>query len=155
MKKDPAAAGWETAFCAVSIGISLLAGACLYALDGRASYLGEWIAAMVSLPEIPRQSGIWTFLRNWGADFLWAYALYFALYLSMGAHPSARMRAAVWGSVCMIFVESLQLIQIPHLRCGTFDILDMVAGGIATGIAVLQLSIFQLIHRRRRDNEQR
>ncbi len=70
----------ELVFCAVNIALPLLAGAYIYIRIGRDSYFGNLICELFNISKISANSEIREFFRNWGGDFLWAYALFFAVY---------------------------------------------------------------------------
>ena len=72
-------------------------------------------------------------MRNWGCDFLYAYALFFALYAGTRRIPVSICYAAM----CSIGLELLQLIQVDFLKCGTFDIWDILIEIIAICFAAI------------------
>lgn len=123
--KELAAENREVIFCAVNLMLPLFIGAYIYVKVGQDSYFGSWIGSLFSISKVAADHVIWIFLRNWGGDFLWAYALFFGLYLSMRGSRKTIWPAMVLASICAVFIESLQLIQLDFLNCGTFDVLDI------------------------------
>lgn len=77
-------------------------------------------------------------MRNWGCDFLFAYALFFALYVT----ETDTVMAIKYSAACSIVLELLQLIQVDFLKCGTFDMLDIIVEIIAICIGAIFISSY-------------
>ena len=75
----------------------------------------------------------WLIFRNYALDMLWGYSLVFAVYLIID-NNTAGWQVLLLTFVFSTFIEAIQLYQtIP----GTFDLLDIIAEGIAEIIAVI------------------
>lgn len=116
----------EKIFCLINILLPLLMGAYIYIKINKNSHFGNWICSLFSISKIEYSEGIWSALRNWGGDFLWAYALFFALYLALNGMNNARKHSFILSIICSTTMELSQLIQIGFLKGGTFDIWDIV-----------------------------
>lgn len=124
----------EILFCVVNILPPLLIGASVYIWISQDSYFGNWICSIFPITKFTATGAIWKVLRNWGCDYLWAYALFFTLYIPLKNTPNPIRRATLIAAVTAIANESLQLIQIDFLKCGTFDVLDIVVEILAVMI---------------------
>jgi len=131
----------EKIFCLINILLPLLMGAYIYIKINKNSHFGNWICSLFSISKIEYSEGIWSALRNWGGDFLWAYALFFALYLTLNGMNNARKYSFILSMICSIFMELTQLFQIGPLKGGTFDIIDIVVEvlGICIGMKFLHI----------------
>ena len=138
----------EGIFVICNILIPLVIGAYIYVCWDSDSYFGNWIRSFLVVPEVGMDTDFMKFMRNWGCDFLWAYALFFSLYSS-----TKNVIASIRNSVtCSILVESLQLIQIDYVKCGTFDILDILIEVIAVCIGAAFLGWHHHINDKERRN---
>ncbi len=83
-------------------------------------------------------------IRNFAADFLWAYSLFFCLRLTLGNELSGRYNiiALLLTTAVAVIMECIQL---PDVFSGTFDLLDIVTESTA---AVCALLISNMIERR-------
>ncbi len=115
----------NTLFYLLNMLLPLLTGAYIYIRINQNSYFGNWICSLFSISKIEKNGGIWTILRNWGGDFLWAYALFFTLCFILRGINNAQICSFVLAVICSISMELTQLIQIGFLKGGTFDIIDI------------------------------
>ena len=141
----------DNIFYTINIIIPLLIGAFIYLHFNQESYFGSLFNFLFQIPklDININSNILIFINNWLCDFLWAYSLFYAMYMSYRTHNNA-----IWATFKItvffaIFVESLQLIKIDFLRCGTFDILDIIIEIIAICISIINLKIY--LHLKKRE----
>jgi len=83
-------------------------------------------------------------IRNFAADFLWTYSLFFCLKLTLGDELSGKYNVIVLllTAIVAVIIECLQLTDI---FSGTFDLLDIVTESAA---AVCALLISNMIERR-------
>ena len=83
-------------------------------------------------------------IRNFAADFLWTYSMFFCLRLTLGDELSGKYNIIVLllTAVVSAIIECLQLTDI---FSGTFDLLDIVT---ETAAAVCALFISNMIKRR-------
>ena len=114
-------------FLVCNILIPLVIGAYIYIYWDSDSYFGNFARSILAVPNTGAGSNIAQIMRNWGCDLLYAYALLFALYASTG-NISVSIRYA---AICTIGLELLQLIQVDFLKCGTFDVWDILVEIIA------------------------
>ena len=99
---------------------------------------------------IPLAIGAYVYIY-WDSDsyfgnFLFAYDLVFALYMST-KNISVSIRYAI---MCSIGLELLQLIQVDFLKCGTFDVVDIVIEIIAICFGATILSCYNHIKNKNR-----
>lgn len=136
----------ETIFIVFNILVPLAIGAYIYAYWGGDTYFGNWIRRFLTVPKVNIDADIIKFIRNWGCDFIWSYTLFFELYASTKSMVSSIHYAVI----CSILVESVQLIQLDFVKCGTFDLLDIVVEIIAACTAAIVLSFYYYIKRGRK-----
>ena len=134
----------DNIFYTINIIIPLLIGAFIYFHFNQESYLGSFFNFLFQIPklDININSKILVFINNWLCDFLWAYSLFYAMYMSYRTHNNAIWTTFKITVFFAIFVESLQLIKIDFIRCGTFDILDIIIEIIAICISIINLKIY-------------
>lgn len=114
-------------FLVCNILIPLIVGTYIYIFWDSDSYFGNFVRSVLSISNTAPDSNIAQIMRNWGCDFLYAYALLFALYAS----TRAICVSICYATVCSVGLELLQLLEIEHLKCGTFDIVDIIVEIIA------------------------
>ena len=83
---------------------------------------------------INTDGGIIQIIRYYLSDILWAYALVFALYFSIG-NSTARVKTAF--VIAVVFSTVMEVIQLSPVIPGTFDMNDILVEVIAETIAVL------------------
>ena len=120
-------------FLVCNILIPLAIGAYIYIFWDSDSYFGNFVRSVLAIPNTGSDSCLAQIMRNWGCDFLYAYALFFALYASTRRIPVSICYAAM----CSIGLELLQLIQVDFLKCGTFDMWDILIEIIAICFAAI------------------
>ena len=83
-------------------------------------------------------------IRNFAADFLWTYSLFFCLKLTLGDELSGKYNVIVLllTAIVAVIIECLQLTDI---FSGTFDLLDIVTESAAAECA---LFVSDMIERR-------
>ena len=128
-------------FLLCNIFIPLAIGAYVYIFWDSDSYLGNFVRSVISIPNMKSDSNIMLIMRNWGCDFLYAYAFLFALYASTRSVPIA----ICYAMMCSIGLELLQLVQVDFLKCGTFDVVDIVIEIIAICFGATILSCYNHI----------
>ena len=142
----------ETLFCYANVVASLLAGGYIYICITVDSYLGTFIRWLFPPLVDVTASSVPLFWRWWGGDFLWAYAFFFALVPAARNQPQPRRRAFLTCAICATAVECLQLIQVDFLKCGTFDILDILIQLLAVCTGAVLLYCFDQINKKREYN---
>ena len=123
-------------FLVCNILIPLIVGTYIYIFWDSDSYFGNFVRSVLSISNTAPDSNIARIMRNWGCDFLYAYALLFALYASTRTISVSICYAAA----CSVGLELLQLIQVDFIKCGTFDIVDIVIEIIAIWFAATLIS---------------
>ena len=88
-------------------------------------------------------------IRNFAADFLWAYALFSCLRLSLRDELSGRYNITVLLLVAVVAV-AIECLQLTKIFPGTFDLLDIV---VELSAAVCALLISNMIERRKYHEE--
>lgn len=136
----------------INIIIPLIFGAIIYLRSDGGTYFHdlmgwlhvEWVGSMWG-EEI-------AWLRYWGCDFLWAYALFFSVFMIC----QTQIKAVLIASACAVAIECLQLIRVDWLRCGYFDILDIIVEILAICIGCAIAWFYKFVERKRRKyNEHR
>ncbi len=72
--------------------------------------------------------GVFQFVRYYLLDMLWAYALVFALYFSIG-NSAARLKTAF--VIAIVFSVVMEVIQLSPIIPGYFDLLDILVEALA------------------------
>lgn len=91
--------------------------------------------------------GMVGFLRCYGCDMLWSYALVHTFWLFAGSCK----RDLYWMcAVSWLFGTAMECLQAADILKGTFDILDMVFEGIAAGAAGLIICFWLFLKERRK-----
>lgn len=128
-------------FFICNILIPLFIGAYIYIFVDNDSYFGNFIRGFFNVTTVESNSNIVNIMRNWGCDFLFAYALLFALYMN----KKALYISISYTVICSVGLELLQLIQINFLKCGTFDVIDIIVEIAAICFGTTFISCFNHI----------
>lgn len=136
-------------FLMCNVFIPLAIGAYVYIYMDGDSYFGNFVRSLFPIPIFRFNSNLGKIMRNWGCDFLFAYALLFALYGCTGVLPVSIRYTAV----CSIGLELLQLIQVDFLKCGTFDVVDIIVEIIAICFGATFIGCFNHIKERKGESE--
>ena len=76
--------------------------------------------------------GLFRFVRYYLLDMLWAYALVFALYFSIG-NNAARLKTAF--VIAVVFSAVMEAVQLSPIIPGYFDLLDILVEALAEAFA--------------------
>ena len=135
-------------FLICNVVIPLLIGAYIYIYISKDSYFGNFVRHFISIPTNETKTLFRFLMKNWGGDFLWAYALFFALCFSM--YPAGFMikKSSLYTIACSVFVELLQLIQVDFIKCGTFDVLDIIIELFAVLVGVIVFKSYMYLIRK-------
>lgn len=133
---------------AVNIVIPLVFGAFIYLTKAERTYISDILSAFRSVLPIINYPEI---IRNYACDFLWAYALFFCLRLSLGDKLKGKHNLMVIAMASIVAV-SLESIQMNTAILGTFDLWDIVVELIAIATADL---IETIIERRFKSYEEK
>ncbi len=131
----------KMAFYMANIGIPLLIGAVIYMFLGddviflKALY--SWTGTYFG--SNPADSVIRMVIRYYLPDILWAYALFFALDLSVDNNAAGLRGISVIAFVFSAIMEVLQLLPVVP---GTFDIADIVLEAVAELVAAVIIKNF-------------
>ena len=88
------------------------------------------------------------YLRNFGCDILWAYALVFAVHYFFDKTTRSLYLTA---AICLGFDFFIELLQYINIISGTFDMMDVIVEAVATFVAVGIL--FKLCKEEKHDEE--
>ncbi len=126
----------ETRLCLLHSVTALGLGLLLYVFLRQNTYLHTLLETVFRLDiPIPQYSASHLqFVANWLGDFLWAYALCFALYRLLSPFPRRLLLAALAVIVLGAVLECLQKLKI---LSGTFDPLDIFTESVAAGLAAI------------------
>lgn len=124
----------ETRICLWHSGIALGLGLFLYLFLRQNTYLHIILETIFHFrfPIVDDHAAHLQFAANWLGDFLWAYALCFALYRMLSPFRNRLLFAALTTSALGTLLEILQKAQIIS---GTFDPLDILAEATAAVLA--------------------
>ncbi len=128
-------------FYTLNIALPLVFGLVIYVLLGKDTYIIGLIEKLVGIafqPHIILPSWIERLLRNYGADFLWSYSLAFSVTCVLGHSVKTSIRFFI----CSAFSVDMEFLQKLNLMRGTFDIVDIILGLIAIGIALQLIDRF-------------
>ena len=128
-------------FCFLNCSIALILGMLVYVFLDSSSYFSEFVSEFINVSKFKAPNVFLSHIRNWGGDFLWSYALFFALYFSFRYKYSV-IQTALISFVFSIIIELLQLIRLDNIRSGTFDIFDIVFSFFAILIGTIFLYLF-------------
>lgn len=124
---------------AVNIVIPLVFGVFIYLTKAERTYISDILSAFRSVLPIIIYPEI---IRDYACDFLWAYALFFCLSLSLGDKLKGEYNLVVIAMATIVAV-SLETIQLNTAIPGTFDPWDIVVELIAIATANLNASIIE------------
>ncbi|MCR5329255.1 MAG: hypothetical protein K6E12_10455 [Saccharofermentans sp.] len=118
---------------AVNVIIPLVCGLFIYLTRIESNFLSSSLSGIRSVLPVIRYPIL---IKNFAADFLWAYSLFFCLRLTLGDLLKGKYSLTVISltSIVAVVFESLQMIK--HFP-GTFDPLDIVVELIAVIVAFL------------------
>lgn len=119
--------------------IPLVFGVYIYLKTGRGSMFETWVQKVFSfeLDSSGTYSLAWVILRNWGCDFLWAYSLYWMLFLLLNRFTLGRYYSLFIVIFFSVLIELMQLIKVENMYFGTFDFIDIIVEMIAGLICYL------------------
>ncbi len=114
----------ENAVCLAGLSIPMLVGSIIYLTCGGTTVIYRWFTEMgVSLKTVDYPQ----FVRNYGCDLLWGYALYSGLRL-VEDKTAPVSKSLLIAMVTLIFLEGIQLFDMVP---GVFDPLDILVETIA------------------------
>ena len=125
-------------FLLVNIIFPLLVGAVIYWFTSTDVIFVEAVRSFWGMPRHTwisnTDGGIFRIIRYYLSDILWAYALVFALYFSIG-NSAARVKTAF--AIAVVFSAVMEVIQLSPVIPGTFDMNDILVEVMAETIAAL------------------
>ena len=128
----------KKAFCIFNIIFPLLVGAVIYWFTSTDVIFVEAVRSIWGRPKHTGigniGGGIARLVRYYMSDILWAYALVFALYLTVGSN-AARVKTAF--VIAVVFSAVIEVIQLSPVIPGTFDVIDILVETTAEAIAAL------------------
>lgn len=131
-------------FCLINILLSLIIGGIIYYLDGNGTYIGNLLYCVLGYHNI--NFTIPSIFRNWGCDFLWAYAFSFAMLMSLYSSEAPYKKTFLVVFFCTILLEGTQKFFCYY---ATFDWFDIVFQILASVIALLIYYFIDNYQRRR------
>ena len=121
--------------------IPLLCGLFIYMTIKEDTLISHWLSSFRSLMPIIDYP---LMIRNFAADFLWTYSMFFCLRLTLGDGLSGKYNIIVLLLTAAVAVI-IECLQLTNVFSGTFDMLDIV---IESGAAVCALFVSNMIERR-------
>ena len=133
---------------AVNSILPLLFGLFIYLTVSEETLIASLLPVLRSLLPVIDYPAV---IRNFAADFLWTYAMFFCLRLALGDDLCGKHNLSVLLLTCAaaVAIECLQMTGVFH---GTFDMLDIVTELTAASAALL---ISNIIERRNKCNEEK
>ena len=121
--------------------IPLLCGLFIYMTIKEDTLISHWLSSLRPLMPIIDYP---LMIRNFAADFLWAYSMFFCLRLTLGDGLSGRYNIIVLLLTAAVAVI-IECLQLTYVFSGTFDMLDIVT---EISAAVCALFVSNMIERR-------
>lgn len=119
-------------YCFLISIISLVIGLVVYVFVNHNTYLSEYILPLGNCPYISINPTIYTLIISFWADFMWAFALPFAIQgcldLKKKEIPSL--------IICAILGFVVEIMQKLNFLKGTFDYYDLLVYFIATLLSI-------------------
>lgn len=134
----------KTIFAIVNILVPLIIGACIYIIS-RETYIYRFMTS-IGMQEIQNEILIPKFIRNFGCDFLWAYALVFSMHLVTGLRSRIQIKIVMLEITVCLALEVSQLLPFSH---STFDPKDCL---VEIAAIILANSFIYLIFRKGEKN---
>ena len=113
--------------------VPLLLGLAIYVFMKNGTYINSFLG--VEFNYSPK-TVLGIFIANWFCDFLWSYALVFALYLVLSPFKNNLIFSCVTSALLGLILE---LLQGTNILSGTFDWWDIITEIVAVIIALLIL----------------
>ena len=113
--------------------VPLLLGLAIYVFMKNGTYINSFLG--VEFNYSPK-TVLGIFIANWFCDFLWSYALVFALYLVLSPFKNNLIFSCVTSALLGLILE---LLQGTNILSGTFDWWDIIIEIVAVIIALLIL----------------
>lgn len=132
----------ETRVYLLNISIALCIGLLLYLTTPQNTYIHTATESIFHrpFPTFRYDPVCMQLVRNWLGDFLWAYALCFALYRVLSPFRYTALLSTL-GTVML--GSLLEFLQKAQMISGTFDYLDIIA---ETAAAILAMLIIKRSH---------
>ena len=128
----------KKAYLLANMILPLLVGAMFYFLTSKDVIFVEMASSFLGKPlgieHAGPYDGVFMFIRYYMLDALWAYALVFAMFISIG-NNAARVKTAFM--VAIFFSVAMEVIQLFPVVPGTFDAIDILVEVMAEVIAAL------------------
>lgn len=123
-------------FLTANIILPLLLGAAVYFFTSEDVIFVEMVSSLFGKAIrngcVVTYSGVTRLVRYYMPDVIWAYALVFALYFSLGNNAA---RVKIVFVIAVIFSSIMEVIQLFPVIPGTFDLIDILVEAIAEIIA--------------------
>lgn len=125
-------------FIFFNIIIPLSLGLVIYLFCYETTYITTCFEAVFeyTLPYFYSDSIIYQILTCWACDILWAYSLTFSLFLCLKNFNHALLLSSALSAILSLTIE---ILQIPHIVNGTFNVLDIIFELTAIIVAVILL----------------
>ena len=136
----------DNLYCVLNVFAALLAGTVIYAKAGKGTYIGYWLNVIFKPTQMLGNVEIWRPIRNWGADFFWAYALFFAECLTCRNNKITLRNAMSISITTSILLEAMQMIRIGAIRIGTFDLLDILWECIGIFAGAINITAYKRVY---------
>jgi glycopeptide antibiotics resistance protein len=130
----------------IHVLIPLVLGLILYLVLQPEAYVSTFIRQILHMDgwelqgETVSGSPLLLFLRNFGSDILWAYALVFAVYFF-----ARNTKMPLYGVflLCALFLLLIEILQYTDIIPGIFDIIDIILESAAACAAIFMLWIMR------------
>ena len=113
--------------------VPLLLGLAIYVFMKNGTYINSFLGDEFNYSP---KTVLGIFIANWFCDFLWSYALVFALYLVLSPFKNNLIFSCVTSALLGLILE---LLQGTNILSGTFDWWDIIIEIVAVIIALLNL----------------
>ncbi len=127
----------EKRYLLVNIIIPILLGAVIYYLFSPDVLFVKRIDSITGLNFhiriVENSNLLFSFIRNFFLDMLWAYALVFALFYIIGDNTASLLKVFL---IAFLFSSAMEILQITSIVKGTFDFYDILVEFLAEIVAV-------------------
>jgi len=128
-------------FMLFNIIVPLAVGVSLYYYFRPDTYISQFLYGVLRLPQSNSRvldNGFVIFINSYLQDFLWAYALTFAISFIVG---QSKIKNALVLAICVLFEIFTELMQKVGVISGVFDLWDIILMALATSLALLLIII--------------
>ena len=124
--------------CIILAVISLCLGLCIYLFVNQSTYIYSMLPVELRFQQINCDNSIlYTFLKDYGADFLWAISFTFVVQSIL----MLKAKSVYWLLFTTLLGVAVEVMQLFGIINGTFDLYDILAYFLGSLISVIIIKI--------------